>query len=68
MDCVMTLRGLAVSKFGSIKGFADAIGWCYSKANRVVNGRQEPDAVDIREMARVLEINDSKMIASIFLS
>ena len=68
MGAEVNLRGIVVSKFGSVANFAKAIGWGYSKTNRIVGGRQEPDVEDIKQMARCLEINDPQAIVSIFLS
>ena len=68
MSEFINLRGLIVSKFGSISKFSDYIGWCYSKSNRIVNGKQDPDAKDIKKMVEALEINDPRIITKIFLS
>lgn len=68
MDKIMSLKGIVVSKFGSISAFSKEIGWCYSKTNRIVNGKQLPDASEIKDMARVLNIDDPSLVSSIFLS
>lgn len=54
MDKIINLKGIVISKFGSISAFSKEIGWCYSKTNRIVNGRQLPDASEIKDMARAL--------------
>ena len=64
----MNLRGLVVARYGSISCFAGKIGWCNSKASRIVNGKQYPDALEIREIVRCLGITDPKLVMSIFLS
>lgn len=68
MNDVINLRGAIVSKFGSVSKFAKEIGWCYSKANRIANGKQEPDASDIKDMVKVLNIEDPSVVSAIFLS
>lgn len=68
MDEQMNLRGIVVSRFGSIARFSKEIGWCYSKTNRIVNGKQEPDATEIKAMASVLRIENPAVVSSVFLS
>ena len=60
------LRGLAVMKYGSVAKMAVALGWSYSKLNRIVNRIQEPTAGDIREMTTALGITDAAEIVSVF--
>lgn len=68
MDKIVNLKGIVVSKFGSISAFSKEIGWCYSKTNRIVNGKQLPDASEIKDMAQVLNIDDPSLVSSIFLT
>lgn len=68
VDKIINLKGIVISKFGSISAFSKEIGWCYSKTNRIVNGRQLPDASEIKDMARALNIDDPALVSSVFLS
>lgn len=68
LEVGINLRGLIASRFGSVSKFAKEIGWCYSKASRIVNGKQDPDASEIKDMIRVLGICDPAVVSSIFLS
>lgn len=63
----ITKRGLVVSKYGTIKKFAEAIGWTYRKANDIVNDRQQANATEIDQMAAALGIELPEAFAEIFL-
>lgn len=65
---VITLKGLAISKFGSIQKFADALGWNRNRALRIVNGVQSPTDVDIEQMAKALEISTPDTFMQIFFA
>jgi len=68
MENNITLRGLVVSKFGTVDKFAKEMGWCKSKTYRIVNNHQEPNATEIRDMVQKLGIIDPSFVISIFLS
>ena len=61
------LRGLIASQFGSIRKFANFLGWSYSKTYRIVNRISQPDASDIGEMADALHLHDGDMIVGTFI-
>lgn len=50
----MTLKGRIIECFGSVLKFAEKIGWSHRKAYDIVNGKQEPTARDIENMAEIL--------------
>lgn len=68
MEGGINLRGLVVSNYGSVSSFAREIGWCNSKAYRIVSGKQEPDVTEIKGMVQLLNITDPAVVVSIFLS
>lgn len=61
------LRGAVLSKYPSIKSFADSLKWDRKKASRIVNRVQKPTATDMENMANLLEIRDSETFVRIFL-
>lgn len=68
MSECMNLRGIVVSKYGTVAKFAQAIGWCGSKAGRIVRGEQEPNVSEIKDMVRILGLADPETVCSIFLA
>ena len=60
------IRGKVLSVFKSIAEFAQAAGWSYAKALRIVSGKQNPDTEDVRQMCEVLNITDPEQVASVF--
>lgn len=62
----ITLKGLVISTYGSVRNFASNIGWSYRKASYILNGRQEPTASDIELMTDKLEIETSDLFRSLF--
>jgi len=60
------LRGIVYEKFGSCSKFAKAIGWSGRKTCDIVNGRQVPNAVEIKQMAATLSINEPSEFMRIF--
>ncbi len=62
----MTLRGVVVSKFGSVSKMAKALHWSNGKARRIVRGEQLPNANDIEDMAAVLEIENAVEFVRVF--
>lgn len=61
-----TLQGLVLGQYRTISAFARAIGWSYSKAYRIINGKQLPDSSDIQEFCRAVNLTDPGRIARIF--
>jgi hypothetical protein len=61
-----TLRGVVMNQYRTITAFARAIGWSYSKAYRIINGKQIPDSTDIQEFCRTVGLTDPGRIARIF--
>lgn len=61
-----TLRGLVYDKHKSIRAFAVAIGWNRTKANDIVNLKQEPRVTDLQAMAVALD-KSVEEVASFFL-
>lgn len=53
----VTLRGLVLSKFHTIKDFSEAIGWKKTKAWRIVNEKQKPNDVEMAQLAKCLCMN-----------
>ena len=62
----MTLRGVVVSKFGSVSKMAKALHWSNGKARRIVRGDQLPNANDIEDMAAALEIESADEFVRVF--
>ncbi len=59
-------RGIVYDRCKSISDFASKAGWSLSKANRIVNGAQEPDVDDICKMVEVLNISESEFVPIFF--
>ena len=64
----ITLKGLAISTYGTTQKFADAMGWSYRKAAYILNGRQEPTASDIELMAEKMEIEVPDIFRQVFFA
>ena len=47
---MITLKGVALSRYGSCVNFAKAMGWNRNKADRILNGRQDPSLKDIKRI------------------
>lgn len=60
------IRGEVFKKYDSISAFANAIGWKYGKASRIVKGSQRPDAIAMEQIAQCLNISDAEKFVSIF--
>lgn len=67
MAKILALNGLIHSKFDSEAKMADALGWPRQRLNKITNGDKEPDLVEIREMAAVLD-ESFMTVANIFLA
>ena len=66
-DTYITLRGLVVAKFGSIKKFADYLNWSYARTYRLVHMTQQPESSDICAMADALQLTDGDTIVKVFI-
>lgn len=62
------LRGAVYSRYATISSFANAIGWSYSKANRIVNDEQSPNADEMVRIADALGIATQAEFIRIFFS
>ena len=51
-----TLLGRTVEMYGSMRAFAEALGWNEQKVRRIINGAQEPTASEILAMGKLLEV------------
>ncbi len=61
-----TLLGRIVEKFGSMRRFAEALGWNEQKVRRIVNGAQEPTASEILAMGRLLNVEVPEDMMALF--
>lgn len=61
------LRGYVAARFKSVNQFAIALGWSYSKTMRIVNGAQQANASDIKQMVGALGLTDPGEIVSLFI-
>jgi hypothetical protein len=60
------LRGEAIKKCGSIKGFANAVKWSGRKASYIMTGRQIMTIKDVEQSAEVLEVETMEDFMRIF--
>lgn len=63
---IRTLRGKIVEMYGSLRSFAEAIGWHEQKVWRIVSGTQEATAGEIRTMAEALHVEIPEDLQSLF--
>ena len=66
MILINNLRGAVYSKFKNVAEFSKSLGWSYNKANRIINGRQQPDAREMIAIAHTLGIQTQKEFMQIF--
>ena len=66
MSISRTIRGLTAEHFGSIANLARELGWSYSKACRIVTGKQEPTISDVRDLAKIFKLDKAEDIVSVF--
>ena len=66
MDEVLTLKGVVLSKYGSCVKFADAMGWNRNKADRILNGKQDPSLRDIGHRVRRMSLPDDLIVPLFF--
>lgn len=52
------LRGAVYSKYGNCTKLAQFLGWSGRKTRDIVSGRQVPNARDIKELAKALDLTD----------
>ena len=67
MDYI-TLRGLVISRFGTLTNFAKALGWSERKVSYIISGKQEASASDIEAMAAQLSIDIPEEMRRIFFA
>lgn len=60
------LHAAVLSKYRSIKRFAEAAGWNYAKAYRIVTGEQDATVGQAREILRLLEVTDPADAVALF--
>lgn len=63
----VTVKGLAISKYGSITKFAKALCWSERKTRYIVNERQKATAQEMEQMAVALGIKTATDFMIIFL-
>ena len=63
---VLNLKGVAISKYGSCVKFAAAMGWNRNKADRILNGRQDPSLRDIEHMIRYMNLPNDLIVPLFF--
>lgn len=62
------IRGKIIEQYGTISKWSKANDWPPTKMNRILNGKQDISASDIRTVAFSLMIDDPAEIVSLFLS
>ncbi len=62
------LRGKIIAMYGSLKKFADKLGWSYRKVCYIVSGKQEPTGKDIEQMADALDVQIPEEVHVLFLT
>lgn len=68
MEKEMTLRGLIVSKFGSILEFSKELGWSYSKTYRATKNVGKLSIEDAKTLGNALGATSGEDIAALFFS
>lgn len=61
-----TLRGRIVELYGSLRAFAEALGWHEQKVWRIVSGTQEATAGEICAMAAALQVDIPEDMRALF--
>jgi plasmid maintenance system antidote protein VapI len=64
----MTLRGLILSRYRSIRAFANDIGWSPQKAARIISGTQTANIEQVVEMSKKLGIDTSEKLVQYFFT
>lgn len=65
MEDMITLRGLAFSKYPNITELSKELGWSRQKTTRIINNVQEPTEDEMIKLIEVFNIS-SKMVIPIF--
>ena len=60
------LRELVKARCGSVSNLANEVGWSQSKTRRVVCGEQEPTLMEMRQLAKALELESAEEISAAF--
>ena len=60
------LRGIVFAKYRTIKEFSDAIGWQRNKSARILNGDQEPNSDDMRDVIVLFQLTPEEFIGIFF--
>lgn len=63
---MVTLKGLAISQFGSCTNFAKAMNWNRSKAARILNKEQDPTLSDIDKIVKKMNIPKEYIVPLFF--
>ena len=62
------IRGKIIEQYGTISNWTRDHQWPLTKINRILSGRQDIAASDIKTVAASLKIEDPAEIVSLFLS
>lgn len=66
MGGIITLKGVALSKYGSVSKFSRNLGWSRNKASRILNKLQEPTLEEIVQLSECLGISEPDTFMDIF--
>ena len=61
------IKGKIVEQYGSIGKFAEELNWSATKISRLLNGKQDPNVKDVKEIALALGIANPVDIVALFL-
>lgn len=62
----MTLRGVVLQNYSSACAFGKAMGWNRQKASDIMNGRRQPSADEMIQIAKKIGIDDAQSFMTIF--
>ena len=62
----ISLKGVVVSKYGSVSKLAREISWSERKARDIINGRQQPTAKEMEQMAAALDVTTASEFMRLF--
>ena len=62
------LRGRIIAMYRSLMAFSKVVNWSTRKTYDIVNGKQEPTAVDIETMCAALNVEIPAEMRSLFFS
>ena len=60
------IKGKAITKFGSLGAFSDALNWKHDRLNRILGGKQKMTHDDMCQMIQVLGITSGDEIVEVF--